>query len=394
MAKLAVATGTRAEYGIFRPLLREFKARNWDFDLCVTGMHLAPQFGLTVREIEADGFDIAERVDIALGDDAPTAVCKSMSLALVGFAELLQRRQPDLLFILGDRFEALAIATAAKIVGIPIAHLHGGEITEGVIDEAFRHSITKMSHLHFVSAEPYRRRVIQLGESPASVFQVGALGLDNLRTLELLNRQALEAEIGFRFHRCNILVTHHPLTLDLDRSRQDFAALLAALDSLADVGILITAPNADPGGAVIAEMIDAFARRHPERVKLVTSLGTRRYFSALKVVDAVVGNSSSGLIEVPSFGVPTVNIGDRQKGRLEGPSIISAPAETAAITEALTTALSAEFRANIANVPNPYGDGTTATKICDVIAETRFPLPRQKPFFDLELETTPGTSAP
>lgn len=381
--RLAVVTGTRAEYGIFRPLLKAFQRRGWPFELYATGAHLAPQFGMTFREIESDGFDIAERVEILLASDAPSAVAKAMALATIGFADVLERRRPDLLFILGDRFEAMAVATAAWVAGTPIAHLHGGEVTEGALDEAFRHSITKMSSLHFVSTEAHRKRVIQLGEDPSTVFNVGALGLDNLRELDLLDRAALEAELDFRLRERNILVTHHPLTVDLEQSHADAAALIAALETFDDVGIVMTAPNADSGGSLIATMVDDFAGRAPDRVKVFTSLGTRRYFSLLKQVDVVVGNSSSGLIEVPSFRIPTVNIGDRQKGRLSGPSVTNVPADPDLIRQAIAEALSPSSRQCYAELHNPYGDGFAADRVCDVIAACQFPLSVRKVFYDL-----------
>lgn len=383
MARLAVATGTRAEYGIFRPLLREFQSRGWPFDLYVTGSHLAPRHGQTVSEIEADGFDITERVNIELVDDSPAGICHSMALAVECFGELLDRRRPDLLFLLGDRFEAFAIAAAAQVSRVPIAHLHGGEVTEGVIDEAFRHAITKMSRLHFVSTEDHRRRVVQLGEVPDTVYDVGALGLDNVRMLQAVSKQALERDLGFAFRDTNLLVTHHSLTLDLDRSEQDFAALLRALDQFPEAGILITAPNADPGGSRIAEMIGSFAAGRPDLVKVFTSLGTLRYFSVLRCVDAVIGNSSSGLIEVPSFGIPTVNIGDRQRGRVAGPSVIHSDATAAAIAQAIAQALSPEFRSAIAGASNPYGQGNTAARIGDIVAGLEFPIGCQKSFHNL-----------
>jgi UDP-hydrolysing UDP-N-acetyl-D-glucosamine 2-epimerase len=382
-AKLAVATGTRAEFGIFRPLLRAFEARGWPFELYVTGTHLSERHGLTISEIEADGFAVAERVDIELEADTPPAICRSMGLAAERFGALLERRRPDLLFLLGDRYEAFAVAAAAQVTGVPIAHLHGGEVTEGVIDEAFRHSITKMARLHFVSTEEHGRRVVQLGEAPETVFDVGALGLDNVAAVPVVARDALERELGFAFRARNLLVTHHPLTLDLDRSERDFAALLEALDRFPDAGILITAPNADTGGSRIAAMIARFAEARPDRVKVITSLGTARYFGMLRQVDAVVGNSSSGLIEVPAFGIATVNVGDRQKGRVAGPSVVSVAAEADAVAEAIATALSPAFRERIRGAPNPYGGGDTARRICDILAGTSFPLPRQKRFHDL-----------
>lgn len=381
--KLAVVTGTRAEYGILRPLLSAFEKRGWSFELYVTGSHLSPRFGLTVHEIEDDGHPIAERIDIGINGDTPAAVTHSMGLALAGFGKLLERRRPDLLFILGDRFEALAVSAAAQVVGVPIAHLHGGEVTEGAIDEAFRHSITKMSHLHFTATEGYRRRVIQLGEAPDRVFVVGALGLDNLQELEPMNRVTLESDIGFRFRKRNVIVTQHPLTLNLQRSKADLAALLDALRQLPELGVVITAPNADPGSQLIAQEFAAFAAVEGERVKVVASLGTRRYFSLLRHVDAIVGNSSSGLIEAPSFGIATVNIGDRQKGRLAGPTVISVPGEAKDIISAITQALSPRFRRSVAGEPNPYGIGNAAEAICKAVDDIAWPLAMQKRFHDL-----------
>jgi UDP-hydrolysing UDP-N-acetyl-D-glucosamine 2-epimerase len=381
--KLAVATGTRAEYGIFRPLLREFDAREWRFELYATGTHLSPSHGLTIDEIEADGYEVHERVNIGITSDTPQAVTRSMGLAVMQFGQTLERRRPDLLFLLGDRFEALAIAAAAQVAGVPVAHLHGGERTEGLIDEAFRHSITKMSQLHFVSAEPYRKRVVQLGEGPETVFNVGALGLDNVKASEFLDRTTLERDLDFRFRHRNFLVTQHPLTLDLERSRRDFEQLLGALGRYPDAGILITAPNADTGGGAIADMIVAFAASNQDRVRVVTSLGTGRYFSVLRQVDLVIGNSSSGLIEVPSFCIPTVNVGDRQTGRLAGPSVISTPANADAIASAIDRALEPSFRELLRTAPNPYGRGDTAQAICDIVGGLCFPIPLQKRFWDL-----------
>jgi UDP-hydrolysing UDP-N-acetyl-D-glucosamine 2-epimerase len=384
--RLAVVTGTRAEYGIFRPLLRALRARGLAAELYVTGTHLATQFGSTVEEIEADGQEIAERVDIMVAGDTPGAVTKSIGLAIISFGELLSRRRPDLLLILGDRFEAMAVAIAAQVAGIPVGHLHGGEVTEGVIDEAFRHAITKMSALHLTATEVYRERVIQLGEDPAAVHNVGALGLDNIAQVPPVDRATLEAETGFSFRQHNIIVTQHPLTLDLDRSAADTRELLAAMADLIrqrDLGILITGSNADPGGAAITTMMREFAAAHPQAATFVTSLGTRRYFNALRHVDAVVGNSSSGLIEVPSFGIATVNIGDRQAGRVTGDSVFNVPAARKDIVAAVETALAPETRARLAGLPNPYGDGHTAERICRILANLRFPLAVQKRFHDL-----------
>lgn len=389
MARLAIATGTRAEYGIFRPLLRAFQERGWDFDLLVTGAHLSKAHGWTVSEIEGDGFPIAERVDIGLDDDDPASVAAVMGRATAAFGSVLARLKPDLLFLLGDRYEALAIAAAAQVAGVAIAHLHGGEITEGAMDENFRHAITKLSRLHFVSTEPYRRRVIQLGEAPACVHNVGALGLDNVQAMTPIERAALEAELGLSLGGVSLLVTQHPVTLDSGQSLADMDALIGALSQFPDAAIVITAPNADPGSAAVAERLRAFAASRPDRVRYTASLGTRFYFGLLRHVDAVVGNSSSGLIEAPSFGVPTVNIGDRQRGRIAGPSVISVPGEAQQVEQALRRALDPGFRNAIRGAPNPYGTGRSAEAICQVLERTGFPLPRRKPFFDWPADVAP-----
>jgi UDP-hydrolysing UDP-N-acetyl-D-glucosamine 2-epimerase len=382
MPSLAVLTGTRAEYGIFRPLLRAFADRGWPFELYVTGTHLEDRFGRTIQEVEADGFPIAERLPLNLVDDTPATVGRAMGAAMTSLAAVLERRRPGLLFILGDRFEALAAAAAARICNIPIAHLHGGELTEGAVDEAFRHAITKLAHLHFVATQTYRQRVIQMGEQEADVFCVGALGLDNLQSIEWLGRESLEADIGMPLRARNILVTQHPLTLDLEQSGRDCRALLQALTRFEDIGLIFTLPNADPGGARIASMIDAFAAERPTHVRAIASLGTRRYFSLLRQVDLVVGNSSSGLIEVPAFGIPTVNVGARQKGRIAGASVIHAPGYTDAIAQAIDRALDPEVRAVARREPNPYGDGETAEKICEALGSLNYPLNVQKAFND------------
>ncbi|NUQ18567.1 MAG: UDP-N-acetylglucosamine 2-epimerase (hydrolyzing) [Sphingomonas sp.] len=382
-ARLAVATGTRAEYGIFRPLLRAFERRGWPFRLYVTGSHLSPLHGLTVHEIEDDGFTIDARIDLQMDSDAATAVCRSMGLAAAGFGEVLERDRPDLLFLLGDRYEALAIAAAAELTRVPVAHVHGGERSEGAVDEAFRHAITKMSSVHFVATEAYRRRVLQLGEDPSAVHNVGALGLDNLASTDWIDRDVLQKELGFRFRGTNLVVTQHPLTTDPERSHADAVALLEALECFPDVGLVFSAPNADVGRGTLAELIAAFVGRHADRATVASSLGTRRYFSLLRVVDAVVGNSSSGLIEAPSFGIPTIDVGDRQKGRIAGPSVVHSAGEPTAIAHAIECALSRTFREAARNNSNPYGSGNTAGAICAILEGLDFPLPKQKAFHDL-----------
>jgi GDP/UDP-N,N'-diacetylbacillosamine 2-epimerase (hydrolysing) len=299
--KICVVTGSRAEYGLLRWVMEGIRATpGVELQVVVTGMHLAPAFGETYREIEKDGFHIDRKVDIALDSDTSAAISRSMGLGLIGFGAALQELQPDLLLVLGDRFEIFSAASAAMVACIPIAHLHGGELTEGAIDEAIRHSITKMSHLHFVAAEEYRRRVIQLGEDPQRVFLVGGLGLDNIRRLTLLDRPELEASLGFALGSKNLLVTFHPSTLESAKSAQQMSELLDALDRLEDTRLIFTLPNADAGGRVLIDMIEDFVGKHVN-ARAYASLGQLRYLSCLFWGDGVIGNSSSGLIEAPSF---------------------------------------------------------------------------------------------
>jgi UDP-hydrolysing UDP-N-acetyl-D-glucosamine 2-epimerase len=366
--KICVVTGARADYGLLYWLLREIETeRTLELQLAVTGMHLSPEFGLTVREIEADGFLIAERVEMLLSSDTPVGVAKAIGLGVIGFADAFARLRPDILVVLGDRFEVLAAAQAALVARIPIAHLHGGETTKGTFDEAIRHSITKMAHLHFVAAEPYRRRVIQLGEDPARVFNVGAPGLDHIRRTTLLDRAAFERSIEFEMGQPTFLVTYHPATL-VERSAADGAReLLRALDRFETARVLFTRTNADTGGRAVNELLEAYVEAHPKRARLFTSLGQQRYLSALRLVDLVVGNSSSGVIEAPAFGVPTVNIGPRQEGRLRAASVIDSAEDADAIAAAIERAMSPRFRAELEGMASPYGEGDTARRVVEVL---------------------------
>lgn len=333
-----------------------------------TGMHMSPEFGLTYKDIEADGFQIDEKVEMLLSSDTPTGIAKSIGLGTIGMADAFARLCPDLVVLLGDRFETFAAAQAALVARIPIAHLHGGETTEGSIDEAFRHAITKMSHLHFTSTEEYRERVIQLGEDPQRVFNFGAAAMDNLSRIPLLDRAALEAALGFQLGKRNLLVTFHPVTLENASASQQFEALLQALEELEDCHLILTKPNADTDGRIIGDMIDAFATKHRERAAAFTSLGQLRYLSTMRLVDGVVGNSSSGLIEAPSFRIGTVNIGDRQKGRIKADSVIDCKPDKESIQAALRQVFSERFRQSLPAVLNPYGDGPVAQKIAHVLA--------------------------
>ncbi len=362
--RICVVTGSRAEYGLLRWLIQEVRDDpRLELQLAVTGMHLSPEFGLTFREIEADGFRIDERIEMLLSSDTPVGVAKGIGLGVIGFAEALARLRPDVLVVLGDRYEILAAAQAAMTARIPIAHLHGGESSEGAIDESIRHAITKMAHLHFVAAEPYRRRVIQLGEEPRRVFNYGAPGLDAIERLTLLGREALERSLSFELGATFFLVTYHPVTLAARPSDRALRGLLGALDRFPEARILFTKGNADAEGRVLNEMIDAYAVRHAGRVKVATSLGHLRYLSAVAGAAAVIGNSSSGIIEAPALGVPTVNVGDRQRGRLKARSVIDCAEGANAIRDAIRRALTPAFRAQARSARSLYGAGDASRRI-------------------------------
>lgn len=380
---ICVVTGTRAEYGLLRWVMEGIRQMaGLELQVIATGMHLSPEFGLTYREIEKDGFHIDRKVEMLLSSDTPSGLAKSMGLGLIGFSEALQQLQPDLMLVLGDRFEIFSAVAAAMVARIPVAHLHGGEATEGAFDEAIRHSITKMSHLHFVAAEEYRKRVIQLGEQPERVFLVGGLGIDNIKKLTLLERPALEASLGFELGPKNLLVTFHPVTLENATSTQQIAELLEALGTLEDTHLIFTKPNADTGGRVLFDMIEQFVADHPN-ARAYTSLGQLRYLSCIRHVDGVVGNSSSGLTEVPSFGKGTINIGDRQRGRLKAESVIDCNPERQSITAALQRLYSPAFLVMLKTVRNPYGEGGASEKIVQVLQDYPLETILKKSFHDL-----------
>lgn len=366
--KICVVTGTRAEYGLLRWIIQGVKDDpEFTLQLVATGMHLSPEFGLTYRQIEEDGFVIDRKIEMLTSSDTVVGVSKSMGLGLIGFAEAFDQLQPDLVVLLGDRFEVFSAATAAMVARVPIAHLHGGESTEGVIDEAIRHAITKMSHLHFTATDEYRRRVIQLGEKPDRVFNVGGLGIDNMRRLELMGRSTLEAALDFKLGPKNLLVTFHPLTLDQDVSAIQMRALLSALAEFQDTHIFFTFPNADTDGRELIDMINAFVAQHKNSARAYTSLGQLRYLSCMALMDGVVGNSSSGLIEAPALKKGTVNIGDRQKGRLRAKSIIDCAPDPRSISKAIEKLLSPEFQAGLGKVASPYGDGGASEKVLKIL---------------------------
>lgn len=383
--KICVVTGTRAEYGLLRWVMEGIRnAPELELQVIVTGMHLSPEFGLTYREIEKDGFHIDLKVEMLLSSDTPTGLAKSMGLGLIGFGDALQQLKPDMMLVLGDRFEIFSAVAAAMVARIPVAHLHGGEATEGLIDESIRHSITKMSHLHFVAAEEYRNRVIQLGEQPDRVFLVGGLGIDNIKNLKLLERAELEESLDFKLGNKNLLVTFHPVTLEGETSGYQMAELLAALEVLKETHIVFTMPNADTGGRLLFNMVTQFVASHPN-ARVYTSLGQLRYLSCVSHMDGVVGNSSSGLAEVPSFGKGTVNIGDRQRGRIKAGSVIDCMPDRFAISAALEQLYSKKFQEKLKIVQNPYGDGGASKRVVETLAGVSLEGILKKRFFDLPL---------
>ena len=381
--RICVVSGTRADYGLLRWVMEGIRdASDLELQVIATGMHLSPRFGLTYRDIEKDGFAIDAKVDMRLDSDTPAGVARSMGLGLSGFGEALEQLAPDVMFVLGDRFEMLSAVAAATVARIPVAHAHGGETSEGAFDEGIRHAITKMSHLHFVAAEEYRRRVIQLGEDPARVFLVGGLGLDSIDRLPLYDRAQLESSLDFALGPKNLLVTFHPVTLEQDTAQGQMAELLAAVAELDDTHLIFTMPNADPGGRALMEMVEQFVAGHPN-ARAYTSLGQLRYLSCLRHVDGVVGNSSSGLIEAPSLGTGTINIGDRQRGRLKAESVIDCAPDRTAIAAAIARLSSPAFQAALTRVRNPYGSGGAADKIVRVLREYPLGSILKKTFYDL-----------
>ena len=383
--KICVYTSTRAEYGLLRSVMQEIQATEpLQLQILASGMHLSPEFGMTIQEIQADGLEPDETIEILLASDTPTAVCKSMGLAMIGYGEGIERLRPDMVLLLGDRFETFCMAAAAQVCRVPLAHIHGGETTEGAIDEAFRHSITKMSHLHFASCEAYRQRIIQLGETPDRVFNVGALGVENIRRTPLMECGELAESIGFDLEKPYFLVTFHPVTLEQSTSKGQFQALLDTLDAFPEYNVIFTKANADTDGRVINRLIDDYVGKHPERCFAVTSLGTRRYISAMKFCAAVIGNSSSGIVEAPTFKIPTVNIGDRQKGRIQATSILNCSPDAGAIRQAIDHALSPAFQENLAIVTNPYDKPGTCSTIVKLLVKTDILSIAKKNFFDLK----------
>ncbi|HUX91580.1 MAG TPA: UDP-N-acetylglucosamine 2-epimerase [Gallionellaceae bacterium] len=383
--KICVITGTRAEYGLLRWVMQGIKDdHELTLQIIATGMHLSPEFGLTYREIEQDGFQIDRKVEMLTSSDTSVGIAKSMGLGLIGMADALNELKPDLIIVLGDRFEIFAAVAAALVARIPVAHLHGGETTEGAFDEALRHSITKMSQLHFVAAEEYRQRVIQLGEQPERVFLVGGLGIDNIKRLKLLSRAELEESLGFKLGEKNQLITFHPVTLETATAADQMAELLAALAELKETQLIFTLPNADTDGRNMTKMVEQFVAQH-SNARAYISLGQLRYLSCIAHVDGVVGNSSSGLLEAPSFRKGTINIGDRQRGRLQAASVINCEPTHKSIAAAVETLYSADFQAGLSQVRNPYGEGGASEKIVETIRHYSIDGIAKKAFYDLPI---------
>ncbi len=381
--KICFVTGTRAEYGLLFPLLKEVAVdKNLSMQLVVTGSHLSTEFGNTVSEIKADGFSVDREIPILSGD-TPKAVCDAMAKATSGFSEAFSTLQPDIIVLLGDRYELLSAAAAATVLQIPLAHISGGEITMGAIDDAFRHSITKMSHLHFTSTEVYRKRVVQLGESPSRVFNVGALSVDNIKATKLSGKKELEEALGFRFAKKNILITYHPETISDLSPEKGFEELLASLDKLEDTLLIFTYPNADSHGAALIKRLEDYVDKNKRKAVKFRSLGRKNYLSMLRYVDVMVGNSSSGITEGPVMGIPAVNIGDRQAGRLIASSIINCKPSQAAISAAIRKAYGPAFRKDLQKMKHPYGDGKAAKKIREVLRSYVLEGIQKKRFHDL-----------
>ena len=387
MKRIGIMTGTRAEYGLLKSLMQEInKDNDLELYLIVSGMHLSPEFGMTYQEIEEDGFEINAKVEMLLSSDSPAGISKSIGLGVIGFADEFQRADLDMLILLGDRYEALSAAICAMVMRIPIAHLHGGEVTEGAIDEGIRHSITKMSYLHFTSTEQYRSRVIQLGENPERVFYVGALGVENIKKINLMTKEELERSIHFEIDENTVVVTYHPVTLENNTVEEQFLNLLKVLDRNPKIRMIFTKANADTNGRIVNELIDKYAAQNSERACAFMSLGQKRYLSALKYCRIVIGNSSSGIIEAPSFGKPIINIGDRQKGRICADSVINCGYTQQEIQQAMETALTEEFENKARNCRNPYEKENTAANIISVIKDYLLndKIKLKKGFYDIK----------
>ncbi|NQX81167.1 MAG: UDP-N-acetylglucosamine 2-epimerase (hydrolyzing) [Flavobacteriaceae bacterium] len=381
--KICVVTSTRAEYGLLRPLISKSSINeNIELQLVVTGSHLSVEFGLTYKEIEKDGFRIDKKIEMLLSSDSDIAVLKSMALAQLSFADTFDNLRPDIIVVLGDRFELLPIVSSALVLKIPVAHIHGGETTEGALDESVRHAVTKMSHIHFPSHEVYKNRIVQLGENHKRVYNVGSLGYENIKNTTLLTKTEFEDSINFKLASKNILVTYHPVTLEFDTVEEQFNDILEVLDGLEDTHIIFTKANADAGGRVVNEMIDKYVSANESKAVAFHSLGLKRYLSALSHVDCVLGNSSSGLLEVPYFDIPTVNIGDRQKGRLRADTVIDTDNRKENIIKAIDKALDYSHKFDDSNI----SDYNVSDKIVKVLESIELKGILKKKFYDLKIK--------
>jgi len=381
--KICVVTGSRADYGLLHPVILGISLDlELELQLVVTGMHLSEEFGSTVAEIEADGFEINYKVRTLAKSDSPEGIAKSIANGIEGCANAFAKLKPDLVVVLGDRFEIFAAASAALVSRLPIAHLHGGEVTTGAFDEAFRHSITKMSQLHFVAHEEYRNRVIQLGENPTHVFKVGALGVSNYKPEELLSKIQLEVELGIEFKEKSLLITFHPVTLEKDTAVEQMNELLEAVETLDDTTLIFTMPNADTGGQAQMKLIEDFVERHSNSI-VFKSLGRVKYLSCLQLVNGVLGNSSSGIIEAPSFKVGTINIGERQLGRVQAESVINCDPKSSSIKLAIENLYEESFQTRLRAVVNPFGDGNSSQKIVSILKQVELDNILKKSFHDL-----------
>ena len=382
--KVCIVTGSRAEYGLLYWLIKEVEAdKDLKLQLIVTGMHLSSEFGLTHKEIEKD-FKIDKKIDIHLSSDTSIGISKSMSIAQASFAKAYNKLKPDIVVVLGDRYEIFSAVSSAMISRIPIAHLHGGEATEGSIDEAIRHCITKMSHLHFTATEEYSKRVIQLGEDSKRVFNVGGAGIENIKRLKLLTKVKFEKSINFKLKKKNVLVTFHPVTLEIKTSKKHFQELLNSIDELEDTNIIFTKANSNADGKIINQMIDKYISKNLDKSIGVASLGQLNYLSALQYVDFVIGNSSSGLLEVPSFRIGTINIGDRQNGRIKADSVVDCLPNKKSIKKAIKIVYSKKFQKFLKDVKNPYGDECASKKIIKVLKSVKLENILKKTFFDIK----------
>jgi GDP/UDP-N,N'-diacetylbacillosamine 2-epimerase (hydrolysing) len=382
--KICIVSGSRAEYGLLRSLMFEVqKSKTLDLQVIATGMHLSSEYGLTFNEIVKDGFSINHKVEMLISSDKPSSISKSTALGLIGISDALDQLKPDLLVVLGDRFEIYAAGIAALFSRIPIAHIHGGETTVGAFDESIRHSLTKMAWWHFVAAKEYEKRVIQLGEEPSRVFNVGGLGVDAIKKAKLLSKKELELKTGLKFLKKNLIITYHPVTLEDNTSKDKFQELINAIEDFKDIYIIFTMPNADSNSKVINKMILEFVSKHKQRSIAFTSLGHLNYLSTMQFVDGVVGNSSSGLAEAPTFKIGTINLGDRQKGRLRSNSVIDTKSSSKQIKNAIKKLYSKNFKKILKSVINPYGNGLATKKIISILKNKKLPYELKKEFYDL-----------